>query len=71
MKKTRLALAIGTIAMAASVTPAAIAKGTPQRSNATPPGLQKVFERMTPGIVNAIMRTEGSNSRLQDLPTSP
>lgn len=50
---------------------ASAATGTPQRDSSTPPGLMKVLERQVPGIERAIIATEGSNSRLQDLPTSP
>jgi hypothetical protein len=50
---------------------ASAATGTPQRDSSTPAGLMKVLERQVPGIERAIVATEGSNSRLQDLPTSP
>jgi hypothetical protein len=33
--------------------------------------LLKVLERQVPGIERALIATEGSNSRLLDLPTSP
>lgn len=47
------------------------ATGTPQRADKTPPGLARVIERQVPGIERAMEATEGSNSRLQDLPASP
>jgi len=50
---------------------ASAATGTPQRDSSTPPGLMRVIERGVPGIERALIATEGSNSRLQDLPTSP
>jgi hypothetical protein len=51
--------------------PAVAAKGDPQRSDEVPPGLVKVLAKMPPGIMRALVATEGSNSRLQDLPASP
>jgi uncharacterized protein (DUF2336 family) len=51
--------------------PAAAAAGDPQRSDEVPPGLAKVLAKMPPGIAKALIATEGSNSRLQDLPVSP
>ena len=67
---------IATVAIAAATltigtAAAARAVGTPQRSDKVPSGLAQAFERQVPGLLNAIMRTEGSNSRLQDLPASP
>lgn len=47
------------------------AQGTPQRDPTPPRGLAAAFARGVPGILNAIQRTVGSNSRLQDLPVSP
>ena len=47
------------------------AKGTPQRSSATPPGLAKLLLKPTRGILRALVATQGSNSRLQDRPVSP
>lgn len=47
------------------------AHGTPQRSDQVPPGLMKAFLKGTPGIMRAIIATQGSNSRLQNLPASP
>ena len=44
---------------------------TPHRSSQLPPGLAKAFAKGTPGIMRAIIATQGSNSRLQDLPASP
>lgn len=57
-------LALGTAAAAKAV-------GTPQRSSTPPPGLLSVLSREVRGIAVALVRTEGSNSRLQDLPASP
>ena len=71
MKTSRIAMTGAALALAAAISPAAIAKGTPQRSSDVPPGLAKAFAKMTPGILNAIERTQGSNARLQDLPMSP
>lgn len=67
---------IATVAIAAATltigtAAAARAVGTPQRSDKVPHGLAQAFERQVPGLLNAILRTEGSNSRLQDLPASP
>ena len=50
---------------------AAQAVGNPQRPSAPPPGLSKVLARGVPGLLRALAATEGSNSRLQDLPVSP
>lgn len=47
------------------------ATGTPQRSDRMPSGLIAAFQRDVPGLLNALARTEGSNSRLQDMPASP
>jgi len=47
------------------------AAGTPQRSTEMPRGLSNVLANGAPGIVKAIVATEGSNSRLQDRPVSP
>ena len=49
----------------------AVAAGTPQRSNETPPGLEKLLADPTRGILRAFIVTVGSNSRLQDVPVSP
>ena len=61
------------IAIAAAFVPlaSAAALGTPQRSDETPPGLAKVLLKGNAGILIALEATEGSNSRLQDLPVSP
>lgn len=60
----------GLLLLAAAV-PAAAAAGDPQRSDEVPPGLAKVLAKMPPGIVRALIATEGSNSRLQEIPVSP
>jgi len=57
------------VATAIPLTGAVAASGTPQRSSELPPGLLKVFAKG--GLLTALMATEGSNSRLQDLPVSP
>jgi len=62
-----LALAAITVPLA----PAVAAKGTPQRSATVPPGLAKMLISPTSGFMRALIATVGSNSRLQDLPTSP
>lgn len=60
-----IAIAVPSMAVAAT--------GTPQRSSDVPPGLAKKLLEPTAGILRAILATEGSNSRLQDLeiPVSP
>ena len=58
-----LATAVPSMALAAA--------GTPQRSSEVPPGLAKAITKLTPGLMRAIIASEGSNSRLQDLPVSP
>ncbi len=63
-----LGAAVG-LAIASSA--AAQAAGEPQRSSDLPPGLSKVLLKEVPGIMRAIIATERSNSRLQDLPVSP
>ena len=65
------AAATAALASAHGAAAAAKANGEPQRSDEAPPGLLKAFAKGTPGIMNAIVRTQGSNSRLQDLPQSP
>ena len=58
--------------MALVAVPAAAAAGDPQRdSSKVPPGLGKMLTNATPGFLVALIATEGSNSRLQDLPVSP
>lgn len=57
------------LALASSA--AAQARGEPQRPSELPPGLAKALVMGAPGIMRAIIATEGSNSRLQDLPVSP
>lgn len=64
-----LTAAVATLAMPAALW--AKANGTPQRSDDPPAGLLKAFEKGTPGLLKAILKTEGTNSRLQDLPQSP
>jgi len=65
------------LAVAAASLPAvpayakAKAKGTPQRSAKAPPGLAKLILDPNSGIMRALVATQGSNSRLQDLPVSP
>ena len=66
-----LTAAAAAIAVAAVPITAAAAAGTPQRSGDIPPGLEKNLARAVPGILRALIATEGSNSRLQDLPVSP
>ena len=66
----RILTGAGVLLLAAAV-PAAAAAGDPQRSDEVPPGLAKALAKMTPGIARALIATEGSNSRLQDLPVSP
>ncbi|MFM5947801.1 MAG: hypothetical protein ACKOPM_01020 [Novosphingobium sp.] len=57
--------------LVAGTAAAAQAVGTPQRNANAPSRLLAVFQRDVPGILMAVARTEGSNSRLQDLPASP
>lgn len=71
MRKRFTAAAVALVAAAIPITAATAAAGTPQRSNDTPPGLEKNFARAVPGILRALIATQGSNSRLQDLPASP
>lgn len=65
------------LAVAAASLPAvpayakAKAKGTVQRSAKVPRGLAKLMLDPNRGILRAIVATEGSNSRLQDVPVSP
>jgi hypothetical protein len=68
--KKYVTAALGAAALAVPVVPA-VAIGTPQRSVEVPPGLMKNLQKATPGILRALVATEGSNSRLQDLPVSP
>jgi hypothetical protein len=70
MRKRLTAAAVALAAAAIPIT-AAAAVGTPQRSSDTPPGLEKNIARAVPGILKALVATQGSNSRLQDLPVSP
>lgn len=68
----RLIPAIGLLAVAITAPVIAnAASGTPQRAETTPPGLAKLLLREIPGITQALLATQGSNSRLQDLPVSP
>ena len=69
MLKYSLGLAASLLAATPAV--AGNAQGTPQRSSELPPGLQKKVTDPPLGILNAIARTAGANSRLQDLPASP
>ena len=71
MRKSRTVLIAAVFALITSASSVASAKGTPQRGTDLPPGLTKVIQKMTPGILNALSRTQGSRSRLQDLPVSP
>lgn len=71
MRKRLTATVVALVAAAIPITAATAAAGTPQRSNDTPPGLEKNLARAIPGILRALVATEGSNSRLQDLPVSP
>ena len=61
-------LALAALAVPVAATAAA---GTPQRSDAIPPGLAKKLADPTQGLLRALIATIGSNSRLQDLPVSP
>lgn len=71
MKKPTIVLGmLALMGLATAGTVSAQAKGDPQRSSETPPGLSRVIERMVPGIGRAILATEGSNSRLQEIPIS-
>lgn len=58
---------MGTV-LASSV--AAQAQGEPQRSSDNPPGLIRALTKAMPGLQKALLSSEGSNSRLQDLPVS-
>jgi hypothetical protein len=71
MRKIFSGLALLTAAAALPMIPAVAAKGDPQRSDEVPPGLVKILAKIPPGIMRALAATEGSNSRLQDLPASP
>ena len=61
----------GAVGLAIASSAAAQAAGDPKRSSELPPGLSKVLLKEVPGIMRAILATEGSNSRLQDSPVSP
>ena len=65
------AIVASTAGIVFAATATAQANGQPQRSPETPPGLMRVLAKGVPGIARAIVATEGSNSRLQDLPVSP
>ncbi len=65
------ALVAAGVGIALATSAAAQANGTPQRSATTPPGLERVLSEAVPGIATAIFASAGSNSRLQELPTSP
>ena len=65
------ALVVSGVGLALATSVAAQANGVPKRSSEIPPGLQKLLAKEIPGIAKAIIATEGSNSRLQDLPVSP
>lgn len=70
--RIRLTGAALIVAAAASIPFTALAAtGTPQRGSETPPGLEKNLARAVPGLLRALIATEGSNSRLQELPVSP
>jgi len=71
MRKGLASVALLAVAIAVPAVAQGNAHGTPQRSDTIPPGLAKAFARMVPGIQRAIIATEGSNSRLQQLPASP
>jgi len=71
MRITLTGAAMTVAAAALPLTAAAAATGTPQRSGDTPPGLAKKLTNPTYGFLVALVATEGSNSRLQDLPASP
>lgn len=71
MRKRLIGAALTAAAAVSLPFSAMAAQGTPQRSSELPPGLQKALLKMTPGLMRALIATEGSNSRLQDLPVSP
>jgi len=71
MRITLTGAAMTVAAAALPLTAAAAATGTPQRSSNIPPGLAKKLTDPTFGFLVALVATEGSNSRLQDLPASP
>lgn len=73
MRKVIAGASLCMLAAAAPAVPAAARKaaGTPQRSSAAPPGLAKLLGSPNRGILRALLATEGSNSRLQDVPVSP
>lgn len=69
MRKHLAIISLAVAVAAMPLTAAVAAAGVPQRGAEIPPGLMKA---LTKGVlVNAIMATEDSNSRLQDLPVSP
>jgi len=71
MQKRLAIAALIAAATALPLTAAVAATGTPQRSDQLPSGLAKKLADPTRGILRAIIATQGSNSRLQDLPVSP
>ena len=71
MRKLLTRLSLLSAAAALPFAAGQAATGTPQRGDKVPPGLAKLFEEGHHGILKAIEATEGSNSRLQDLPVSP
>jgi hypothetical protein len=71
MRKLLLGAALIAATAAVPFSALAQAKGDPQRSDEVPPGLAKKLLDLNSGLLRAIEATEGSNSRLQDLPVSP
>lgn len=71
----RSKIIIGTMVATASLALGenAIAKPAkaPARPDRIPPGLEKQLDDLSPGLMRAIIASEGSNSRLQELPVSP
>ena len=71
MRKMLVSASLVLAAIAVPVAATAAATGTPQRSDAIPPGLANKLLNPNSGILIALAATVGSNSRLQDLPVSP
>lgn len=65
------ALVASDVGLVLATSVAAQANGEPKRSSDIPPGIQKLLSKEIPGIAKAIIASEGSNSRLQDIPVSP
>jgi hypothetical protein len=69
MRKQLAIFSLGLAAAAMPLTAAVAAMGTPQRSTETPAGLLNALSKGA--LAKAILATEGSNSRLQEVPVSP